>query len=333
MGRELCLFIAVDASRIPQRQRAGFVTLAVRRAAPFADPEYDVLWLGDHAAVWYWSRGRARALLAAQPGATPRVRAEAMFRGDVPGHDEVELLGLGDADESGTFDAGIEARVWRDGRLMASRWWPRLPDAAAWAAFARGAGLDPRLDRPEPRPAPLRPQPLSGASARRVTLGADMREWRAHAPLVAMVAGTAVAAALVWQLAGLARANWEVRRVQQRIARVSDRLEPIIAARERADRAQGEIAQLLALRAPSSQTRLLAEIKRITPGSWQLQMWHQPSPDILEVTLKAASPDVPAIVSAWEKSALLQDVTPATSARPDELKLQARLTPWAEQSP
>ena len=36
VGRELCLFLHVDATRVPAKQRAGYVALMVRRAAPFA---------------------------------------------------------------------------------------------------------------------------------------------------------------------------------------------------------------------------------------------------------------------------------------------------------
>ena len=55
VGRELCLFLPVDASRVPARQRESYLALAVSRAAPFADPAHDALWSDGHAAAWYWS--------------------------------------------------------------------------------------------------------------------------------------------------------------------------------------------------------------------------------------------------------------------------------------
>jgi hypothetical protein len=90
---------------------------------------------------------------------------------------------------------------------------------------------------------------------------------------------------------------------------------------------------MLALRTPASQTRLLAEVKRVTPGTWQLASWSQPGPESLEVTLRAANADVAAIVAAWEASPLFQDVTPASGAGAGEIRLQAKLTPLPEQSP
>src|SRR5690606_22739992 len=88
VGRELCLFLVVDASRVPPKQRAAFIGHAVRRAAPFPDPEHDVLWCGSHAAIWYWSRDRVRELV----GMPARPRAEALYRGDPPAGDTTELL-------------------------------------------------------------------------------------------------------------------------------------------------------------------------------------------------------------------------------------------------
>jgi hypothetical protein len=326
VARELCLYLHVDAARIPAKQRDGFVALAVRRAAPFADPEHDVLWLQGHAAVWYWSRERVRALA----GGALRCRAEALFRGQVQRSDCVELLALETAPDTGeAFDAGLEARVWRGGRLEASRWWAQRPDAAAWEAFARGAGLGAGQAQPDPVPAPLRPQPLAGG-AERLALAGQLNSQRR---LIAATLAIAALALLVWQGASAARAAWRVHSVERQIGQLSTGMSRIIDARESADGARARIDELLALRPPASQTRLLAEVKRITPGTWQLASWTQPGPESLEVTLRVSSPDVAAIVAAWEASPLLQDVTPATSGSAGEVTLQAKLTPWQEQAP
>ena len=324
VGRESCLFLAVDAARVPPRQRDGFVALAVRRAAPFGDPEHDVVWLQDHAAVWYWSRERVRDLAPANA----RRRAEAVYRGTIPAGDAVQLLSLETSRMDGeTFVAGVEGRVWRSGHLVASRWWPALPDAAAWQGFARGAGLDHGTLPPEPQPAPLLDRPLSDGGARLAFAG----QLQARRPLVAAVVGTLLAAVMAWQVGGIARAAWRTHLLEGKTEALSAGMQRIIEAREQADLARARIDAALALRTPASQTRLLGEVLQITPGAWQLLSWRQPSPEILEVTLRAANPDVPSIVAAWEASPLLQDVTPSTSRRGDELTLQARLTPLSMQ--
>ena len=327
VGRELCLYLPVDATRVPPKQRAGFVALAVRRAAPFADPDYDVLWLQGHAAVWYWSRERVRALVS---GPGTRYRAEAVFRGAVPGEDSEQLLALDVVPVVGKiYTAGMEARVWRQGRLQASRWWPQLPDADAWQTFARGAGLDALQPRPIPVATALREHALSVGGQRLAIAG----QLGTQLPLVAAAVATLVLALLAWQLASVARVASEVRSIERRIELLSTRLEKIITARENADAAQARIDTLLALRAPASQTRLLGEVKRLTPGVWQMKSWSQPSPEVLEVSVKMDNADAAAIVAAWEASPLLQEVAPATNTGPGELTLQARLTVLREQAP
>jgi hypothetical protein len=324
VGRELCLFLHVDASHVPVKQREGFVALEVRRAAPFADPESDVLWLNGHAAAWYWSRERIRGIA----GGASRYRAEALFRGHVHRDDCVELLALG-ATPPGAADAGFDARVWRDGRIVASRWWPRVPDAVAWQAFVRGAGIDARHAALDPDPAPMRTQPLAGGTERLALAG----QFGSQRGLIAAGAAMLMLALLAWQGASAARVAWRVHSVERQIAALGASMGKTIDARARADDARARIDTMLALRTPASQTRLLAEVKRVTPGTWQLASWSQPGPESLEVTLRAANADVAAIVAAWEASPLFQDVTPASGAGAGEIRLQAKLTPLPEQSP
>ena len=332
VGRELCLFLRVDATRIPAGQRPGFVALAVRRAAPFADPDHDAYWHDGHAAVWYWSRERVRTLVD-RPGQDIRYRAEPIFLGEPATGNAVELLALDStgADDGGDGEPtnGIEARVWRNGQLVADRWWPRPPDGSAWRDFARGAGLDQSaIEPPPPTRAAMRTQPLS-ATGQRVALAGWFDRYR---PLAIAAAPVLVLALLAWQVAGIARVAREARAVDTRIEELSAQLSRIIDARTQADASQRQVEALLALRAPASQVRLLGEVNRLTPGSWQLMHWTLPSPDTLEVRFKMANADVPALVAAWESSELLQDVAPANTARPDEVALQARLTPLLERA-
>ena len=331
VARELCLFLHVDASAVPARERAGFVMLAVRRAAPFDDPEADIVWCGPHAAVWYWSSSRVRALAGPLPGRA-RIHAEAAHRGAIRADDGAELLDLslpGHAQER--HSAGIEARLWRQGYMVASRWWPAPPDDSAWQILLRGAGMPSTLVRPEPLHAQLHERPLGSGVTQASTLAGQLQtQW----PLLATGVGCLVATAFCWQLAGIARAYSENSKIETRISQLEKRLDSVISARNTADEAAATVEALLKLRPPASQTRLLTEIVKITPpGDWRVVLWQQPGPETLEVTLKGSGLDAAAIVSAWEQSPLLQDVTPASANRPDELVIRARLTPTVEGTP
>ena len=131
VGRELCLFLSVDATRVPAKQRASFIALAVRRAAPFPDPAHEAAWSGAHAGVWYWSRSRVAELLGPQPLRVARVVPEAQYCGE-PMAEGAQLLALA---------RGFEGRAWKDAGLVADRWWAVPPSGEDWAAFLRGAGL------------------------------------------------------------------------------------------------------------------------------------------------------------------------------------------------
>lgn len=326
VGRGLCLFLHVDASAVPARERTGFVMLAVRRAAPFDDPEADIVWMGDHAAVWFWSVSRVRELAGPLPART-RIQAEASHRGAIPeAPEQLELLDLSQplaADGSGAT-AGLEARLWRNGRLLATRWWPSLPSDGAWRTFLRGAGLPPASACPEPSPAFLHERPLGGGGQ------GDLigRQLHAQWPTLVAALGGVVLAAFCWQIAGIAHAYLEKNQVENRIAQLEKRLDAVITARNAADEAARTIDELLQLRPPTSQSRLLAEVAGLIPtGDWAMLQWQQPGPETLQITLKGQGLDAAAIVNAMEQSPLLEEVTPATSSRPDELVLQARLTP------
>jgi hypothetical protein len=54
---------------------------------------------------------------------------------------------------------------------------------------------------------------------------------------------------------------------------------------------------------------------------------------VLQVTLKTTDADASAVVAAWESSPLLQDVSLASSDRPGELTISAKLTPIGKQDP
>lgn len=303
--------------------------LAVRRAAPFDDAESNIAWFGSHAAVWYWSASRIRALAGPLPPRA-RIHAEAPYRGAIR-DDGVELLDLAVVGNAEEHEAGgFEARLWRQGHLAASRWWPSMPPDPAWQVFLRGSGIPPGVARPGPQLAGLHERPLGGGRQGSNLAGQLQAQW----PLFATGAGCIVAAAFCWQLGGVARAYSENSRIEARIGQLESRLDSVISARNLADDAAATIESLLALRPPASQTRLLAEVVNITPaGDWSIALWQQPGPETLEVTLKGRGLDATSLVNAWEQSPLLQDVTPVSSNRPDELVLQARLSPVAGSRP
>lgn len=286
--------------------------MAVRRAAPFSDPEYDVAWMGDVAAIWYWSRQRALAV-AGTRGARDRFRAEALYL-DQPREDGAVLLAL---------PSGVEGRCWRGGELVASRWWPTPPDTRQWQLFLRGAGIEADAHPlPAPEPAVHHAQPWTGTGHRGEALGHLLP----HAPTAAAAVGLLLLAAFAWQLGSGLRAMARLHAVQAELGALEADLERILTAREQAEADRREIDALLALRPPAPQYRMLAEAARLMTGTdWRIALWSQPNPDVLEVTFSLPNPDSQRIVAAWEDSPLFADVSPSLARQGDGMTLRMRV--------
>jgi len=319
VGRELCLFARLDASKAPVRERKAFIALAVRRAAPFADPEFDIAWNTDGtAAVWYWSRARVAALAAEVPGRRRRFVAEALYVGQ-PQTDAVELLAL---------DEGVEARAWKAGQLRASRWWPQPPDADIWQEFVRGVGqASPPADVPDTIQATPAHTPWGKRALDADTLrlsGLDQ-----YLPKAALAAGMLLLLAAGVQLGEIVRARMAVHQAQTAATDLDAPLARILEARRNADQASAEIMQLVALRSLRPTTSLMAELTRAIPGrDWQLKQWNQPTPDTVEIRMAVPGKNPETLVSALEASAMFRGVTPEITHNND-LILRATVVPPA----
>lgn len=285
--------------------------MAVRRAAPFPDPDFGAVWFGDRAAVWYWSRERVSTLAGS---AIHRARhvPEAQYRGEI--HERaLELLELPN---------GCEARVWREGRLVASRWWPRPPDAAAWAELLRGCGEDTQQSLPPPPPAaPCRESPWHRPQA--LDIPGSIAP---HLPRIALGAGALVIGLFAFKVGEIARAAWALGQARAETERLGGDLARILGAREQADSERQAIDTLLALRPPASQTTLLGELTTAMPaGDWRIRVWSMPNRESVEATLSMARPDPQAIVAAWEASGRYRDVSVELTRRTDEIIVRARI--------
>lgn len=321
VARELCLFTRVDASKASSRDRRHLVELAVKRAAPFPDPDFAVAWEADgQGAVWYWSRSRIHELVAARGGspASPQLSyvPEALYvLGNDGSQDGLELLQLQD---------GCCGRSWRGGRLLADRWWPQAPSLEEWQAFSRANGvLGLPQAVPEAVPAPVRASAWSSASRRPPSLG-NLASFDAYLSRAAL--GCALAAGLVasFQIGSIGRSCLDAWRAERAAQSLDAPLKRILAAREAADRNLAAIQRLLALRPAPASSLLLGEATRLLPGrNWSIRRWSQPTPARVEVTVALPSADPSALVTTWEASPLFANVTTDVLGRNGEVTIRA----------
>ena len=104
-------------------------------------------------------------------------------------------------------------------------------------------------------------------------------------------------------------------------------LQKILDAREATDLASADIDRLLSLHSLYPTTTLMAEVTRLMPKTpWQLKRWQQPTPDTLEVSIAAPSINPEQLVSTWESSSMLKNVTTELGSN-NELVVKATLAP------
>lgn len=308
MARAFCAYTLLDGAGIPPGRRNAFVTNAARRWSPVADPQFHVEWNGEHAMVWTWSTA---AVLApsreAGERAPRRLMPESLHRGDARDVAE-ELVAM---------DEGVEGRVWRDGLLTATRWWPQAPDLREWNAFRRGAGLAVADAVPVLQSPPLA---ATGWARERGRAAVDLGRHRALARPVAI--GLALLMLCV-PLGASLRLLGERARLEKAIGVQEGLVREILAAREAAERDAQVIDELLQTRPPAGHIRLLATLVRVLPPSWQMLEWRMPDPSALEVTVRMANPDPRALVRLLEDTPVLDAVRVDLGARPDEFVLKA----------
>ena len=320
VGREFCLYAEINATRVPLRQRQEFIAMSVRRTAPYQDPKFGLAWLGDHAAVWYWSHAKVLEQLGSQWSHRTICAPEALYTGQVH-QDAEEVLAL---------DEGFEGRLWKHGRLQASRWWATAPTPAQWQAFLRGTGITTTAEAQPPESTTAAPATQRWTPAARSTR-INLSGLESYLPRLLLALALATALLFSWQTGTLMRSGIDIWRTQQAAQDLDEPLKHILAARDRADAANVEIASLLALRQAPSQYRLLAEVARVMQGQdWRLKNWQQPTPDRIEAILIVDSPDPEALVTAWESSPLFSDVRTDLSRQQNEITVRATVAAGRE---
>lgn len=294
LARQFCAYTLLDASAIPPARRKGFAAISIQRWSPFADTRSHVEWVGSRAMVWAWSPSRIQDMGGGEFALAPRrVSPESLHRGD-PRSDAAALLAM---------DEGVEGRIWRDQAMIACQWWPTSPSLEEWNVLRRGAGLPAATAVPFVEPAPLAMLPWT---RQRVEAFNDLAV-RHRRTLQALAVGLAVAIVAA-PLASSLRLLVKTALLEQTIKEQSATVGGTLLARESSERDLGAVEQLLQLRPPQRQLRLLSTVASATPGSWKLLEWRMPDTHTLEVVMQMANPNPTALVRGWEGTGLFDNV-------------------------
>lgn len=153
IARSLCHYETMTPPVGRGLKASQAVHLAAKSRTPIADPEFYFDWHDKQIGVWSWSRSLTNTL----PDFEGEVIPETML--NPPAENATRLVAA---------SVGYEGQVWKEGALLASRWWSRPPTNTEWATFIRAARAEhatdgaptllpspvslPQLDRPRSRP-------------------------------------------------------------------------------------------------------------------------------------------------------------------------------------
>lgn len=312
--RSRCAYALIDTRGVPPKRRAGFIELAVRRLVPFSPVQFHAVMRGDLAMVWSWpaqvlSAPTTDGLAWAQGD---RALPEAVLRGE-PIADGVELVAL---------ERGVDARVWRNGALVASQWWGDLPDALSWQRFLRGAGWPGDSALPEPSSSAWRDSPWSIAKPALFD-GAGLQA--ARAPLLAAAAAL-LAFWLAWPLGEGLRHALGASSTESKIEALSSSLGEVLWSRDQAQRSALAVQDLLSLRAPSSQLALIALLQeRFGSQGYRAVEWDMQQGRRLRLVMLAPGADAQTVVQTLRDTGRFDDVRIEPGTVANQLVVNATL--------
>ena len=237
VARSLCRFRYVSLQGLPAAERLNALQVELQAWCPFDEPRYALVQDAKGYAVWAWDAQQLSARLVAPTGsvAPALIWPESLLQ-PPPGTAGAAALRLLACRE------GCEGQFWQGPRLLASRWWPAWPDAAAWANFQRSAGVPAALRQvqtPTPQTWPGQPR-LQRPWAMPTTPHAqrDRQRVRWHATVAATT--LLLAAPTLWLGVGWWRTADEVAALNSRMRTLETELEPVLKLR--ADALQGMTA-------------------------------------------------------------------------------------------
>jgi Tfp pilus assembly protein PilN len=259
LSRALCRFRWVPYGDVPEGQRPAVVRVQLQAWAPFEDSAYAVAMLRDGAMGFAWDQRafEQRAQAAGLPTRPARVLPETLL---LP----ARTAGLA----LQRCSVGFEGQFWREGQLVASRWWPQPPDPATWLNFQRSAGVPAEAQQPQP------PEPGSAAAPEWLD-----QPWAEVTTLAAMVersrvrlhaAAAALLALLLLPTAWLLWSYWNVRQqlavLEAQRARLEADAQPVLKARTEALAVLAELDALAAAVDRTDALGLLAHVAAQLPA-------------------------------------------------------------------
>ena len=320
VGRGLCLYQCEDFASVPRGRRRSALELKLPVWSPFVRTGYHCVWSGGSAMVWYWDQDKIAAAREAAGGRLRGAATRAAARAQVL-PETVFYARKPDGVHLQPCHEGFELQHWQVDLLVDALWYPERPNARQVGAFLGRQRGEVRTLSPqriaEATDFDLAPEPWSTSLTPVEWLEANER---------VLVAGGLLALLLTiaWQEARF----WKVRHLERQttaqLARMEDRIAPLLEARGELLRLRRTNRALSALLSEPSQARLMELVDRALPSPHaEFREWRYQQ-GALTLVIEDPAPDPISYVRALEAEPLFEQVR-AEPARSDEDRLEITL--------
>lgn len=149
LPRHECRFVVLDMDGVPIKLVESALALQLKQLTGCSEPGFAFRVDDGQASVWYWDETPGRSEAGGRLGRENEARCapwpETLLK-VFPSQNVVLAKCV----------EGVEALVWRDGRIYRARWFATAPSETQWTAFLRDGGM------PDREPAHVQTLPLRG---------------------------------------------------------------------------------------------------------------------------------------------------------------------------
>ncbi len=301
VARSVCLCRYFDLSNLPQSRRKKAVEYDILRWNPFAESGYYVHLQSKGAYVWLWDKANTDQLIAAS-GITPsNIIPESILLGERRvGNDKPDIFAL-------KTISGYDARIWQNGELLASQYWPIEPTQNDWQTFLRDNQVQLEHDEAYER-LPIHECEYSKRVWTETTVEGMTSVLRNGNRKMLALALLPFLCIWSWDVSCLWQASNQIEQLESDIQQKMVEIDTILSARTRSLAKLEEINQMQSVYASPRQMQLMATVVNNFTEGTHLMEWHF-SVDKLQFAVETAERSPLEYVNVYRKLEGFHEVT------------------------
>jgi len=259
------------------------------------------------AQVWIWDEGIRREATKENEANISHVLPETVLH---PRPEKEDILHIGACME------GIEARIWKNGLLVGSRWWEGEISLKEWKLFLVAHDLNPLIEIPDTGEM-LWSERAWGISSKEPSFSNLRRE-----KLWVSIVMALLIFLLIWQGVSVWRWNEAGKTLAKRVEVLSQEVEPLLEARNQASKYKEAADKLISLVSAPTQLELMAAVtEKLPPKNVLLTEWRYNQGN-LTFTIQVKNPDPRYYVEAYQKMPYFKDVSAERKRKAGQLEVK-----------